>query len=290
MFSIIVPTYNRASLLERCLKSVISQTVTDWEAIVVDNYSEDNTEDVVNSFNDQRIVYIKNHNYGVISVSRNKALDMAKGEWICFLDSDDSWYPNKLEEMLPYTKDYDLIYHGFKYNIPRTRLFQKRTSYFYPIRESTVAYVLQRGDPVSPSCACVSRKALGNTRFSEDRSLIAVEDYDFFLQLIDKRLNIKHLKKVLTLYDVNGCTSDLKGAERDEVLVKKWEKRLTDEERKEVELQLTRRKADIFRFTGQYNDAIPYYKHLMQSNIRMKRMIAVRGLILCFYHKLLKLI
>ena len=70
-FSIVIPTYNRATLIRRCLDSVIVQTYTNWEAIIVDNFSEDNTEEIVLSYKDDRIKFIKNHNYGVISVSRN---------------------------------------------------------------------------------------------------------------------------------------------------------------------------------------------------------------------------
>ena len=104
LFSIVIPTYNRGNLIGRCIDSIIAQTYTNWEAIIVDNYSDDNTEEVVLSYKDDRIRFIKNHNYGVIAVSRNKALDMAKGDWICFLDSDDAWFPNKLQEIKNYLK------------------------------------------------------------------------------------------------------------------------------------------------------------------------------------------
>ena len=61
-FSIVIPTYNRGDLIGRCLDSIISQTYTNWEAIIVDNFSEDNTEQVVLSYQDDRIRFIKNHN------------------------------------------------------------------------------------------------------------------------------------------------------------------------------------------------------------------------------------
>ena len=67
LFSIVIPTYNRANLIKRCIESVINQTYQNWEAIIVDNYSEDNTEEIVSSFNDERIRFYKNHNYGVIA-------------------------------------------------------------------------------------------------------------------------------------------------------------------------------------------------------------------------------
>lgn len=183
LFSIIIPTYNRADLIGRCLESVINQTYDNWEAIVVDNYSEDNTEEIVASLNDSRIHYYKNHNYGVISVSRNFALDRAKGEWICFLDSDDSWASDKLKQLMPYVNRYDLVYHGYKTNTGKIMFFDRTKQLFYTVKEPTVAYILQRGDPFNPSCSAVSREFIGITRFSEDKKFFAIEDYDFFLQL-----------------------------------------------------------------------------------------------------------
>lgn len=281
LFSIVIPTYNRAELLKRCINSVISQTYSNWEAIVVDNYSSDNTEEVIKTYNDERIIYVKNHNYGIISISRNRALDMVKGDWVCFLDSDDCWYPNKLERMSHFTNEYDLIYHGYKKNIKRTNLFQKLNCYFYEIKEPTIPYVLQRGDPISPSCSCVSKKVIGDTRFSEDKSLIAVEDYDFFLQLIEKNIRVKYLREIYTLYDVNGCSHDIKGSERDQILIKKWEYVLNEREKKECKIQILRRKADFYRVNAKYHRARVFYYRLFSSTLLSKKIVAIKGLILC---------
>lgn len=279
LFSIVIPTYNRANLLKRCLDSVEAQTYQNWEAIVVDNYSEDNTEEVVKSFNDPRIVYIKNHNYGVIAVSRNKALDVAKGDWVAFLDSDDCWFPNKLEFVIPYLKECDLIYHGYQQNIPKTRLLQRRNVFFYKIKEPTVAYVLLRGDPINPSCTCVSRRTIGDTRFSEEKELIAVEDYDFFLQLIAKGIRIKYLKKVLTLYDVSGCSHDDKASERDAILFNKWSGYLDENEKAELHLQYLYRRLPSLIDVGDFEAAKSIYKQLLKSKMISKKKIAIKGLI-----------
>src|SRR3989338_2810117 len=96
--SIVIPTYNRACDLERALKSVLAQTYSNWEALVVDNHSSDNTDDVVKSLNDSRLKLFKIHNDGVIAASRNAGVKHATGEYIAFLDSDDWWMPQKLEE------------------------------------------------------------------------------------------------------------------------------------------------------------------------------------------------
>lgn len=236
LFSIIIPTYNRAAFIKSCLESVINQTYKNWEAIVVDNFSEDNTEEIVSSLRDSRIHFFKNHNYGVISVSRNYALERAKGEWICFLDSDDRWVPTKLEQLIPYVDSYDLVYHGYKTNLSGILLFNRTKQLFYTVKEPTVAYVLQRSDPFNPSCSAVSRKFVGNTRFSEDKKFFAIEDYDFFLQLLERKPRIKHLKKYLTFYDVTTGVShnQTKHLDRSRLIYAKYKPQLTEKEFRNV--------------------------------------------------------
>lgn len=236
LFSIIIPTYNRANLIGRCLESVIAQTYKNWEAIVVDNYSEDNTEEIISSLNDKRIHFFKNHNYGVISVSRNFALDKAKGQWICFLDSDDSWSPHKLNAILPYLGNYDIVYHGYESNFRGKYFWGRSKRMFYTVKKSTVAYVLQRSDPFNPTCTVVSKTFLKQTRFSEDKAFYAIEDYDFFLQLLERHPRIKHLKKYLAFYDTTTGVShnQLERLDRSRLVYAKYKHLLTNNEFRNV--------------------------------------------------------
>ena len=98
-FSVVIPTYNCCELLKRALTSVFSQTYQNFEIIVVDNSSTDNTKTVVKNFKNDRIKYIEVNNNGVIAYSRNKGIENSRGEWIVFLDSDDVWKPEKLEKV-----------------------------------------------------------------------------------------------------------------------------------------------------------------------------------------------
>ena len=82
LVSIIIPTYNHANFLGKALESVIHQTYNNWEAIVIDNYSTDETNKIVNKYKDPRIQYLKINNDGVIAKSRNLGIDVAKGKWI----------------------------------------------------------------------------------------------------------------------------------------------------------------------------------------------------------------
>ena len=104
--SVIVLTYNRAHMVTETIDSILNQTFKDFELIVVDNESVDNTEEIVKSYIDERIRYFKHQNNGLIAVNRNYGIDKARGEYIAFCDDDDLWMPEKLErQMLEFEKD-----------------------------------------------------------------------------------------------------------------------------------------------------------------------------------------
>ncbi|MBA4058108.1 MAG: hypothetical protein C0490_25550 [Marivirga sp.] len=100
LVSIIIPTYNRAHLIGETIQSVVEQTYTNWELVIVDDGSEDNSEDVIKGFTDKRIRYFRSEHSGNISRVRNDGVRYAKGDFIAFLDSDDLWKSNKLELQL----------------------------------------------------------------------------------------------------------------------------------------------------------------------------------------------
>lgn len=99
LISIIIPVYNGEKYLSETIKSVIDQTYENWELIIVDDGSTDNTAKVVEQFSDYRISYIKKNNTGV-SDTRNVGANLANGEILCFLDADDVWLPDNLEKKL----------------------------------------------------------------------------------------------------------------------------------------------------------------------------------------------
>ncbi|MBO4602727.1 MAG: glycosyltransferase [Salinivirgaceae bacterium] len=99
IISVIIPTYNRAAFLPKAIESVLAQTYTDWELIVVDDGSTDNTREVVSKYSDKRITYIYQEN-SERSAARNNGIAHAKGNYICFLDSDNYMLPNRLEKIV----------------------------------------------------------------------------------------------------------------------------------------------------------------------------------------------
>lgn len=112
--SIIMPTYNCGRFIAESIRSVLCQTYTNWELIIVDDCSTDDTAETVASFKDPRIHYQRNtHNSGA-AVTRNTALRIAKGRYIAFLDSDDLWTEEKLERQIAFMQQ-----HGYAFSYHR---------------------------------------------------------------------------------------------------------------------------------------------------------------------------
>ena len=185
LVSVVIPTYNHAHFLGRALQSVLDQTYTNWEAIVIDNHSQDNTSEVMSRFSDPRISMLKIHNKGIIAASRNMGIGAAKGEWIAFLDSDDWWMPNKLKRCVEYINDdVDLIYHGLKNKKDKPSVFQKYNINTLKIKSPVLINLLVNGNTIYNSSVFVRKCILDKIGGIDDNpSVIAAEDYSTWLRI-----------------------------------------------------------------------------------------------------------
>lgn len=113
LISIITPVYNSEKYIGDTIKSVLEQTYSNWEMLIADDCSKDNTEQVVKQFNDPRIKYFKLKSNSGAAVARNEALEKAQGKIIAFLDADDMWKPEKLEKQLKFMLDNN---YGFTFS------------------------------------------------------------------------------------------------------------------------------------------------------------------------------
>jgi glycosyltransferase involved in cell wall biosynthesis len=104
--SIIMPTYNRAHLIGETIESIRNQTFTNWELLIMDDGSDDNTEEIVEQYNDDRIQFYKAGRTGAVSKLKNMAIKKARDELIAFIDSDDLWAATKLEKQLAAMEQY----------------------------------------------------------------------------------------------------------------------------------------------------------------------------------------
>lgn len=117
LVSIITPTWNCGRWIAETIQSVQTQTYTNWEMLIVDDCSTDNTREIVDRFmaDDSRIKYFCNERNSGAAVSRNRALREAKGRWIAFLDSDDLWLPEKLERQIRFMQEYNYTFSYHEY-------------------------------------------------------------------------------------------------------------------------------------------------------------------------------
>ena len=182
--SVVIPTYNCAGFLQKALKSVFSQTYQDFEVIVIDNSSTDNTEDVLDSFNDKRLIVIKVNNNGIIAHSRNKGIENAKGKWVAFLDSDDIWKPEKLEKVsdaIVNNPEVILVCHDEWRVVNGER---KNHLMYGPAGNDLYETLLFKNNCLSTSAVCLRKDvAMETGGFSERKEFVTAEDYEYWIRL-----------------------------------------------------------------------------------------------------------
>ena len=129
LVSIVMPTYNTSKYIEDSIRSVLSQTHKEWELLIVDDCSEDNTDEIIAPYlKDTRIHYIKNEKNMGAALSRNRAIREAKGKYIAFLDSDDTWRADKLKKQIQFMKTNN---YAFTFTDFIIRMNEKLLPYVY---------------------------------------------------------------------------------------------------------------------------------------------------------------
>lgn len=195
-FSVIIPTYNRQFLLKLSVESVLSQTFKDFELIIIDDGSTDNTKHLIKRYNDSRLNYIYQENKGP-SAARNTGIKNARGKFVCFLDSDDRFRKNKLKKTYGYIHKYpkhrifhteEIWYRNGKY-LPQKRTHQKPTGYIF-LNAIKICCV-------SLSTACIYKNVFRNIGMF-DKQFPVCEDYEFWLR-VTLKYPIKLIPEFLTI-------------------------------------------------------------------------------------------
>lgn len=204
--SIVIPTYNHAQFLGQALSSVVAQTYPAWEAIIVNNYSEDDTVEVVQRFTDSRIQLINFHNHGVIAASRNEGIRHAAGEYVTFLDSDDIWYPQKLARCVEALEsECDLVCHG---EVWTKEGMPPRPMAYGPTSRAQYLQLLYRGNCISTSATAVRKALLEKLGgFAEDPNFITAEDYDLWLRIAHETNRLCFLPEMLGEFRIHNANA-----------------------------------------------------------------------------------
>ena len=201
-FSIILPTYNRSKTIFETIKSVIKQNFDNWELIIVDDGSTDNTKNLIGTFNDNRIIYIYQKN-SERSEARNNGIKNAKGNFICFIDSDDLFHENHLlfiYESIQTHKNKKAIYitgqsvlkNGKITNLPLEKIHNSSPTFFFV-------------NTVITGRVAISSKILKEYKFNTDYRIS--EDTDLWVRISCKYPDIIQIKHHTLIYRVHNFNS-----------------------------------------------------------------------------------
>ena len=186
LVSVVVTTFNRKDLLKKTIDSILNQTFTDYELIIVDNYSEYNFLDFIKSFSNKKLIAFQNQNNGIIAVNRNFGIKKSKGKYIAFCDDDDCWDSEKLAKQIPYLIEKNVQGIGCVYStiggsghvkIPSQKKI-KNLKFEDVIKSNKLALsslIIKKGP---------------NHLFNEDRQFIGIEDWYFQLNILYNSDNI----------------------------------------------------------------------------------------------------
>jgi len=201
--SIVIPTYNHAEYLQQALNSVVNQTFHDWEAIIVNNFSDDATLQIIEQFNEPRFKVINFRNYGVIAASRNEGLRNSLAPVIAFLDSDDTWYKDKLSKcMSEFENGADVVCHGENWTSDSS---VTRAIFYGPAKKATYKNLLFRGNCISTSATLVNREVLEQlSGFSENPTFITAEDYELWMRISLATTNFVFIHEILGEFRRHG--------------------------------------------------------------------------------------
>jgi glycosyltransferase involved in cell wall biosynthesis len=199
-FSIIIPTFNSEKYINETLDSIYHQSLKDFEVLICDDGSIDKTIEFIKShplFASIKILH--SDRSGGPAQPRNISITAATGRWICFLDSDDLWLPNKLETVKKFIGDAGLIFHSMGVIDKNGQLRGRLKGYKY--KKPNVEDLLIIGNHIPTSSVCIRRELIQNKPlFDISPSLRGVEDFDFWIKLTSNNCKFKFIDQNLGLY------------------------------------------------------------------------------------------
>lgn len=219
LVSVIMPTYNRGYIIKMAIDSILNQTYRNIEFIIVDDNSQDDTKEIVNSYKDDRIKYIYLESKSGANYARNIGIKNSNGNYITFQDSDDFSYENRIEEELKYLKenDYDLVFSSFRKVGKHNSVTPNKK-----VSDNDINKVLLTKNIITTQVLLGKKELFINETF--DNELSRFQDWDLVIRL-SKKYKCSHLDKVLLdMYVQNDSItkSNVKGYVSLESILKKY--------------------------------------------------------------------
>jgi len=268
LFSVVIPTYNRAAKLKRALDSLVAQTFRAFEVLVSDDGSDDGSREIVEQYADRLTVsYLWEENWGGPARPRNRGIAAARGEWVCFLDADDWWYPGKLQAMVKELHRADFIYHDFDiHSESGPRKVGKRSR---QLIEPVFVDLMTVGCSLVTSSVCVKKDLLDQAGgFAEEKELIAIEDFDLWIKLARLTEKFLHIAQPLGVYWVDGAnisTFSEGYIARETAVCRRYAGFLATDDRKEAERLLAYKTGVAKKYLGAFSECRAYFREAMLS-------------------------
>lgn len=198
LFTVVIPTYNREKVIYNTLRSIAIQSYRNFEVIVVDDGSKDNTENVVKALNDERFSYVWKEN-NERGAARNYGAHRAKGKYVLFLDSDDHLHPDALKtahDFLISNPETNVLVCGYEIRDPEMNLISRVNDF----EENDLKSFIY-GNPFACGSVFVSREVLKSFNFCEKREVSRCEDWEFWIRLAANFTYRVHNKCILYVVD-----------------------------------------------------------------------------------------
>ncbi len=196
--SVILPTYNRSYIIENAVKSVLNQNFPDFELIIVDDGSTDNTEEIIKSFSDERIKYIKHKENRGASAARNTGLRISRGKYIAFIDSDDIWLKEKLNTQVEFLEESSFeIGAVFSQTILETPRGKKIIPDKKSLTHEEIKEILMYKNIIPLQSVLIKKICIEKTGFFDER-FPRFQDWEFLFRIAQK-FKISYLDKPLVI-------------------------------------------------------------------------------------------
>lgn len=200
LVSVVMPAYNCEEYVAEAISSVLAQTYKNWELLVIDDGSKDDTLQVIKEFSkrDSRIIALPNGKNMGVSETRNRGIELASGDWIAFLDSDDMWKPEKLEKQLEVAeeKEAEFLFTGSSYineqGVPYKGLFK--------VPEKVTYKKLRKQNVISCSSVLVRSKYFENIKMEKDEMH---EDFAVWLRILKLGVTAFGVNEPLLIYRIS---------------------------------------------------------------------------------------
>lgn len=212
LVSVLVPLYNSEKFVGQAVESVLSQTLADFELVIVDDGSTDSSASIVASYSDRRIRYIRNETNTGLAMVRNKALSLARGQFIAWLDSDDVSLPNRLALQVNLLRENPNV--GLCGSWVRAFDTTHDVLWRYPTDAAVVRSRMLFDSPLATSATMMRRAVVEHTHPWFDPRFPPAEDYELW-ERISRRWLVTNIGSVLALYRLHAAqTSKLKEAQQ----------------------------------------------------------------------------